>query len=157
MIDPLLTWVKITSAAYATDPRLRAWMREREKLIFNAMDAANAALDAASPPPAAPRSAPRSASAPSSPRTQTSTKEVVTYKGRQYNLLFKGQTKFGYKAKLAFLDGSKEFWVDASEISGSGARRTSGTSRGRSQRYICDECEEWVTPGTSCWETGMRH
>lgn len=34
------------------------------------------------------------------------------YKGRTYKCLYSGKTKFGMKAKLAFMDGSKEFWVD---------------------------------------------
>lgn len=25
------------------------------------------------------------------------------------------------------------------------------------RRYECEECGEYVTPGSSCWETGMRH
>lgn len=33
----------------------------------------------------------------------------------------------------------------------------SGRSGGRSGRYICEECGDWVTPGTSCWETGATH
>lgn len=28
---------------------------------------------------------------------------------------------------------------------------------GRGRRYECDECGEWVSPGTSCWETGCAH
>lgn len=24
-------------------------------------------------------------------------------------------------------------------------------------RYECEECGEWVTPGTQCWETGLAH
>lgn len=27
----------------------------------------------------------------------------------------------------------------------------------RTGRYECDECGEFVTPGTTCWETGCRH
>ncbi len=42
---------------------------------------------------------------------------IVTYKGRQYRQKFRGQTKFGLKCKLEFLDGSKEFWADASSHS----------------------------------------
>lgn len=30
-------------------------------------------------------------------------------------------------------------------------------SNSRSNRYTCDECGEWVTSGTRCWETGMSH
>jgi hypothetical protein len=27
----------------------------------------------------------------------------------------------------------------------------------RTRRYICEECGDWVNPGTSCWETGLTH
>lgn len=42
--------------------------------------------------------------------------KTATYKGRQYRVEFIGQTKFGKRAKLAFMDGSKEFWVSASDV-----------------------------------------
>lgn len=35
------------------------------------------------------------------------------YKGRKYQVKFLGKTKHGDRAHLAFLDGSKDFWVDA--------------------------------------------
>lgn len=38
--------------------------------------------------------------------------ECGVYKGRKYKLLWKGKTKFGTRAHLAFWDGSKDFWVD---------------------------------------------
>ena len=46
------------------------------------------------------------------------TEQRAIYKGRKYSLLWKGRTKFGDRAKLAFPDGSKEFWVmlDAIEL-----------------------------------------
>lgn len=55
--------------------------------------------------------------------------DIVQYKGRSYRLLFKGKTKFGFKAKLAFMDGSKEFWVDANLISES-TKSTRAPGRG---------------------------
>jgi hypothetical protein len=27
----------------------------------------------------------------------------------------------------------------------------------RTGRYECDECGDFVAPGTTCWETGCRH
>ncbi len=42
---------------------------------------------------------------------------TASYKGRTYNLLYIGDTKFGRRARLAFSDGSKDFWVDASLVS----------------------------------------
>lgn len=62
----------------------------------------------------------------------------ASYKGRTYRLEFLGKTKFGERAKLAFMDGSKEFWVDASlvsETTGSAARSSS-----KANRYVCAEC-----------------
>lgn len=38
------------------------------------------------------------------------------YKGRKYKLEYLGPTKFGYRAKLAFQDGSKSFWVDPTKL-----------------------------------------
>lgn len=35
-------------------------------------------------------------------------------------------------------------------FSGSGSRRSGG-------RYECEQCGDMVTPGSSCWETGMTH
>lgn len=47
---------------------------------------------------------------------KTKTNRTASYKGRTYRLEYLGATKFGRRAKLAFLDGSKEFWVDASTV-----------------------------------------
>lgn len=63
----------------------------------------------------------------------TSTK-TATYKGRTYRLVFIGDTKFGRRAKLAFMDGSKEFWVDASTVS------EGGSSSGSRGGNVCGEC-----------------
>jgi hypothetical protein len=82
------------------------------------------------------------------------------YKGKTYNLLFMGPTKYGERARLQFLDGTKDFWVDAGlveKLPGGGSSGGGSSSRGRGGRYECDECGEYVTPGTICWETGMRH
>lgn len=40
----------------------------------------------------------------------------AAYKGRQYLLVWEGETKRGRACKLAFSDGSKVFWADASEV-----------------------------------------
>lgn len=42
---------------------------------------------------------------------------LVSYKSRNYVLSYLGNTAYGRRAKLAFTDGSKEFWCDASAIS----------------------------------------
>jgi hypothetical protein len=41
---------------------------------------------------------------------------VGTYKGHNYKLLFIGETKYGRRAHLAFIDGSKDFWVNAGDV-----------------------------------------
>lgn len=46
----------------------------------------------------------------------TTANKTATYKGHTYRLLFVGDTRFGRRAKLGFVDGSKEFWVDASAV-----------------------------------------
>lgn len=40
----------------------------------------------------------------------------VRYKGKKYEMEYLGETKFGYRAKLKFLDGTKEFWVDGNLV-----------------------------------------
>lgn len=35
--------------------------------------------------------------------------------------------------------------------------RGSGQRRRRGGTYECEECGDYVEPGTSCWETGMIH
>lgn len=63
---------------------------------------------------------------------------TCTYKGKAYRLLYIGQTKFGRKAKLSFMDGSKEFWVDASQVTEGGSIRTaSRPSSSRNPRTGC--------------------
>lgn len=42
--------------------------------------------------------------------------EVVEYKGRKYELVWSGNTRYGNKAKLKFLNGDKEFWVPLEAI-----------------------------------------
>lgn len=44
---------------------------------------------------------------------------TTTYKGREYRLLWVGDTKYGRRAKLGFVDGTGEFWVSADAIGGS--------------------------------------
>lgn len=50
--------------------------------------------------------------ATASPKTAA----AACYKGRTYRLLWQGATKYGRRAHLAFLDGSKDFWVDAASV-----------------------------------------
>lgn len=51
--------------------------------------------------------------------TTTYKREVIgeaTYNGRKYAVLFIGDTKYGRRAKLAFTDLSKEFWIDRNDM-----------------------------------------
>jgi hypothetical protein len=41
------------------------------------------------------------------------TADTVIYKGRRYGVLFIGNTKYGPRAHLEYLDGTKDFWIDA--------------------------------------------
>lgn len=63
--------------------------------------------------------------------------QTVTYKGKTYRLLFKGPTKFGQRAHLEFMDGSKQFCVDASAVSGSGGSSYTPTARRGGARDCC--------------------
>ena len=58
------------------------------------------------------------------------TTKFAEYRGRTYVLAWKGETKFGERAKLMFLDRSKEFWVATNlikEVSEPPKRRRGGT------------------------------
>jgi hypothetical protein len=44
--------------------------------------------------------------------------------------------------------------VKSGSSGGSGSRRS---SNGGERRRECDECGDYVTPGTRCWETGIIH
>jgi len=65
--------------------------------------------------------------------------EVVTYKGKSYRLLWSGKTRYGERAKLQFMNGTKEFWVGAELISSgsSGGGQSRNTGRGHP---MCEEC-----------------
>jgi hypothetical protein len=51
--------------------------------------------------------------------TTTETTRVIgecDYNNRRYALLWKGQTKYGFRVKLAFRDLTKEFWTDEDQV-----------------------------------------
>lgn len=82
--------------------------------------------------------------------------QVAVYKGRKYKLKFLGQTKYGKRAQLAFLDGSKTFWVPADSISDieekpSASERIYGKGRG-GPVVKCRECGGLKAPGDPCGE-----
>jgi hypothetical protein len=75
------------------------------------------------------------------------------YKGRAYQLLWEGNTRYGHRAHLRFLDGSKEFWVDAGNISHV-AGSTVNTRR-ESYSWHCDCCgAQNEGPGDMCVNCG---
>ena len=59
-------------------------------------------------------------------RSEFSKGDIVLYKGRKYRVEYAGKTKYGMKAKLKFLNGSKSFWVPLDMVS-----HSSSSSRGR--------------------------
>lgn len=90
---------------------------------------------------------------------------VASYKGRNYRLLWSGKTKFGRRAKLGFMDGSKEFWVDESLVSSAASsggytpavRNSRGyvTERGHYDGYCGYDCP--VSGRKCCPENGPCH
>lgn len=69
------------------------------------------------------------------PATST---QLGTYKGKTYRILYIGATKFGKRARLQFMDGSKDFWVGADLVT-IGAS-SSGQSRPASHSGRCRGC-----------------
>lgn len=65
--------------------------------------------------------------------------EYALYKGRKYRLLYLGPTKFGKKAKLGFIGGTKEFWVDANlvTVTTGAVLRRPGRVREEDQCELC--------------------
>lgn len=82
---------------------------------------------------------------------------TATYKGKTYRLEFLGDTKFGRRAKLAFMDGSKEFWVAADLVTPAGPVATPGNPNGYgyegNQHRRCVRCgEKMDNRGRLCWD-----
>ncbi len=100
--------------------------------------------------------------------------------GQLATTLTKGQS--GFKVEVSKKDGSKEMkevtgvlWIGKDDRTGGKAAlckvasdRPSGGGRGNSGfrsngprpprgQMECEECGDWVTPGSRCWETGMTH
>ena len=69
--------------------------------------------------------------------TQT---QIVAYKGRSYRLLWTGKTQYGARAKLAFLDGSKEFWVEADKVKQETGRVFLPPTKGSIGVGECEHC-----------------
>ena len=87
----------------------------------------------------------------------------AAYKGHNYRLLRMGETKFGRRAHLQFLDGSKDFWCDATLVTPGtvntlsvGSYPTSNGSNGYrlGRQCFCAECGEPYRRDNRCRETG---
>lgn len=68
---------------------------------------------------------------------RTTGERTATYKGRTYRLLWLGNTKFGSRARLQFMDGSKDFWVAGTEVSGIAAYSAPAGNRSARPRNCC--------------------
>lgn len=73
--------------------------------------------------------------------------EVVSYKGRPYRCLWRGEGKFQNeegvtprRAKLEFMDGSKSFYVDEDKL----------------EPYVQSEAARERAPKKRCWECGCE-
>lgn len=73
-------------------------------------------------------------------RTALRKGDIVQYKGKSYRLLWSGPTRYGDRAKLEFMDGSKQFWVDLSKVSAGGGGGGRSRGRGRGRGYWGDRC-----------------
>ena len=83
-----------------------------------------------------------------------------------------GETKAGEKVEVVKRDGSHKFETVASVVwSGNGVSLcsiipsvplvrgtpTRSAGGGRGGRLQCEDCGDYVTAGTRCWETGLTH
>ena len=76
-------------------------------------------------------------------------------------------TRDGSRLLLYFRDGSGQFWAPRTEVAVDkyygrpqtirGLQQYAADRRAGKARYECEECGEWVEPGTECWETGLLH
>lgn len=56
------------------------------------------------------------------------TVKTATYKGATYQLLWIGDTKYGKRAKLGFMDGTNYFWVPAALVTVGGSVSPAATN-----------------------------
>jgi hypothetical protein len=87
--------------------------------------------------------------------TTTTARQTAEYKGRKYRLAWMGQTKYGRRAKLAFFDGSKEFWVDAGKVSIVSQASSSDGQKSYRTEYCGYPCP--VTGRKCCSKNGPCH
>lgn len=88
--------------------------------------------------------------------TTTTTTATTTYKGRVYRLLWQGDTKYGQRAHLAFMDGSRDFWVDR-ELLGRAAATTTPAPEIRrpksTAQWVSAPCVDCGDASTDCLVT----
>jgi hypothetical protein len=82
---------------------------------------------------------------------------VVTKKDGRTATVVVGPVSKPFIAKFGPCTGKQVAIAKVGFSNGGNASGGRGRGRGRGGRYECDECGEIVTPGTSCWETGMTH
>ena len=73
--------------------------------------------------------------------------KVVSYKGHNYKLLWRGSTQYGERAKLEFMDGSRQFWVAANLV---------GTAEVEDDRAPKTESQRRDAPTKRCFECGRQ-
>ena len=81
------------------------------------------------------------------------TQRYARYHGQTYRLLFLGPTPFGFKAKLAYRDGTKVFWVNGRLVTEQTGYMDSisDSHRRRSGRAGCS-CSCQRGGGDACFE-----
>ncbi len=80
----------------------------------------------------------------------TKTTKTGEYHGKNYRVLYIGQTKRGYRALLEFFDGTRRFWVD-----GDAVRLTSTPRRGGDDDMVrCLTCGEKTIEDDWCFHCG---
>ncbi len=78
--------------------------------------------------------------------------DIAEYKGRKYRVLYAGPTRYGDRANLEFMDGSKSFWVDLSLVrpsrggGGGGYSYDRRPSRKKEKVRYWDGRTEWLDP-----------
>jgi hypothetical protein len=80
---------------------------------------------------------------------------IAIYKRRRYRLLWSGRTRYGERAHLEFMDGSKSFWAPADLVATRDEDGEAGSGGcvecGKQTRGWCAECK-----CTLCWECSDR-
>lgn len=77
-------------------------------------------------------------------------KRTATYKGKTYRVLFVGDTKYGRRAHLEFMNGGKDFWVDAGSVTLGGGYSPTAGRRSLDEDDRCEVCDR------NKWTCGHR-